>query len=122
MGRRRVFLLGRSVYAEGLIHLLAAAVDDIDIVGRAETFPEAQEALEQLQPDVIILADMILGDTTKTTLGELLTAQPDLPIIHANLSANHVQVITSQRLSARSSDLLTVIAELPARREPSAPL
>jgi hypothetical protein len=41
-------------------------------------------------------------------------------IIHANLSANHMQVFTSQRLGARSSDLLTVIAELPARREPSA--
>ena len=63
--------------------------------------------------------EVIVAETDRAgagDYGQLLAAEPDLPIIRANLNADSVQIITSHRIGTRPADLLTALAELPKRR------
>jgi hypothetical protein len=46
----------------------------------------------------------------------LLLAYPDLPILCADLQADDLRIIRSQRVGARIDDLLAAIQALPTRR------
>ena len=113
MEARRVFIVGNSLFAESLARTLASAT--VEVSGSAPT-PEAAIPMIKAQcPDAVIVANASAEETPPAIFGQFLAAYPDLPIIYADLSADNVQVITSQRVGTRSSDLLAAIAALPKR-------
>jgi DNA-binding NarL/FixJ family response regulator len=113
METRRVFIVGHSLFAEALARTLTS--DAVEVSGSAPTPEAAIPLIKAQRPDAVIVANASADETPPATFGQFLAAYPDLPIIYADLSTDDVQVITSQRLSARSSDLLAAIAALPKR-------
>ncbi len=113
MKTRKVFVIGDSLFAETLTRMLASA-GTVRVVGSAPTPEAALPLLATCRPDAVIVA----GESELSTLafGQVLTAHPDLPVIRADLSMDSVQVITSQRIGTRPSDLLAAVAGLPKRR------
>ena len=109
---RRIFIIGDSLFAETLAGMLARA-GGVSVIGASATPEAALPLLGRVCPDAVIVAG--IGDDPAQDLGHLLAAFPDLPVIRADLNADSVQVITSQRVSARPSDLLAAIAALPKR-------
>jgi hypothetical protein len=118
MNKRRVFIVGNSLFAETLALILAKA-EAIDVTGTSPTLNEALPLLQTSCPDALIVAETALHQETKD-ITKFLRLQPDLPLILADLDAKTVQVITSQQVYARTSDVLAVIASLPSRYDPSA--
>lgn len=112
MKARRVFVVGESLFAETLVKMLAGA-ESIEVIGSAPTLKAALPLIETGQPHAVIVASA--GEIPAAT-GEFLSVHLDLPIICADLSMNHVRVITSQRIAARSDNLIKAIRRLPARR------
>ncbi len=109
---RRVFIVGDSLFAEGIAQMLASS-GAVEVINAAPTLEAALPLLEAEPPDAVIVAG--IGEATIAIFGPILAAYPDLPIIHADLGADNVRVITSQRVGTRSSDLLAAIAALPKR-------
>lgn len=108
----RVVIVGKTLFAEALAQMLTGAA--IEIVGIIPTLKAAQPQIEVKDPDAIIVTST---DPTDTAIfGSLLALYPDLPIISTNPDTDKIQVITSQHVSARSSDLLAAILALPKRR------
>ena len=112
MQARRIFIIGDSLFAETLAGMLGHA-GDVTVVGAVPTPEAAYPLIPGACPDAVIVAG--IGDEPTHDMGHLLAAFPDLPVIRADLNADSVQVITSQRVSARPSDLLAAIAALPSR-------
>lgn len=112
MEARKVFLIGDSLFAETLTNTLAASVA-VQLAGSAPTPEAALPLLKTCTPDAVIVAEV--NEPSSSAFGQLLAVFPDLPIIRADLSASDVRVITSQRVGARSSDLLAAITALPKR-------
>lgn len=108
----QVFIVGNSLFADSLSQMLVSS-GAVVITGAASSPEEALPLLETTLPDVVIVADT--GDTERLTCECLLAALPDLSVIRADLSQDYVQVITSQRVGARRSDLLAAIAALSKR-------
>jgi len=100
------------MFADSLTQLLTSA-GTVEIVGAPLTAQAAFPLIAADQPDALIVASA--KALPPATFGQFLAAYPDLPIIYADLSADDVQVITSQRVGTRSSDLLAAIAALPKR-------
>ena len=113
MERRTVIIVGDSVFAAALSQMLAQS-DGVEVAGCAPTPDTAAALIAAHQPDAVIVAEADRAGAAD--YGHLLTVQPDLPIIRANLHADSVQVITSHRIGTRPADLLTALAELPKRR------
>jgi DNA-binding NarL/FixJ family response regulator len=112
MERRRVFIIGDSLFAETLAQMLGQA-ETVEVIGSAPT-PEASLALLRThRPDALILAGE--GKLRTAAIGQLLLADPGLPLILADLSVDSVQVITSLRIGAHPPDLFAAIAALPRR-------
>ncbi len=109
---RSVFIVGDSLFAEGIIQTLTVS-EDIDVIGSAPTIEAALSLLKANCPDAVIIADT--GEATTATFSPILTTYPNLSIIHADPGADNVQVITSQRVGTRKSDLLAAIADLPTQ-------
>ncbi|MDI9547124.1 MAG: hypothetical protein QM346_05930 [Chloroflexota bacterium] len=110
---RRVFIVGDSLFAETVAQLLGRS-SALSMVGTAGDVTGALPLLAVCQPDLVIVLSS--GDRYDLDLCPLLTDYPDLPIVRADLSANELRIIHSQRLEARASDLLAAIRSLPARR------
>jgi DNA-binding NarL/FixJ family response regulator len=115
MDARTVFIIGDSLFAETLARTLATP-GGVEVVGSAPTPEAALPLIKARCPDAVIVAGV--GEVTPAAFAQLLASHPDLPLIRADLSASDVQVITSQRVGARSSDLLAAIAGLPRRSQP----
>ena len=113
MERRRVLLIGDSLFAEALTQMLAETA--VDIVGCAPTIETALPLLKTEDPDAVLIANAGADPTLPAAFGELLAVYPDLPILCADLRANDIRVITSRRVGARRSDLLAAITALPKR-------
>jgi DNA-binding NarL/FixJ family response regulator len=115
MDGHRVFIVGGSLFAEILAQMLAtrSGAGAVNVIGAAPTLEAALPLLETNSPDAVIVTGS--DETAPAIFGPLLAAFPDLPLIRADLGANQVQVITSQRVAACSSDLLAAIAALPKR-------
>lgn len=110
----RVIIVGRSLFAEALAQMLVNDAATIEIIGIIPTLEAAQPLIASEDPDAVIVTS---ADPTDTAIfGSLLSLYPDLPIISTHPNTDKIQVITSQRISARSSDLLAAITALPQRR------
>ena len=108
----RVVIMGKSLFAEALAQMLTSYAAVIEIIAIAPTLEAAQPQIAAEEPDAVIVTD----PTDTAVFGSLLALYPDLPIISANPDTDKIQVITSQRVSARSSNLLAAISALPKRR------
>ena len=116
MNRHRVFIVGDSLFAEALVQLLAgcANTDAVEVIGSAPTIEAVLPLLKAKCPDVVIVAGP--DEATTEIFDPILATCPDLPIICADPGADNVQVITSQRVGTRSSDLIAAIVALPRQR------
>lgn len=112
MEMRRVLLVGDSLFAETLTRMLTQA-GAVEVIGSAPTPQAALALLKSQRPDVVVIAGA--GEDASAVFGQFLAADPDLPLIRADLNAPDVQVITSQHIGARSSDLIAAITSLPKR-------
>lgn len=113
MERRTVLIVGDSLFAEALSKMLALS-ERVSVIGCAPTPTAAVPLIAAHQPDAVIVAEA--DRLSATDCRPLLENNLDLPIIRANLNADNVQIITSQRIGTRPADLLTALAELPKRR------
>ncbi len=109
MDERCVFIIGQSLFAETLAQLLSS-VAEINIVGNTALVADALPVLKTSVVEAIIL----VSNPATDDLNKLMAAAPNVPIISTNLDENTLQVITSKRLDARLSDLLSVLNTLPA--------
>ena len=112
MERRTVVIVGDSLFAESLSQVLAQS-DQVEVAACVPTLSAAVAVIAQRRPDAVIVA--VADRAADHDYGQLIAAQPDLPIMYADLNADSVQVITSHRIGARPADLITAIAELPKR-------
>jgi hypothetical protein len=108
----RVFIVGDALYAETLGQMLASSGSAM-IKGVSATFEEALTLMKTGVPDVVIVAKT--SEVNQGALDLILEAHSDLTIIRTDLNQDFLQVITSQRVEARRSDLLAAIATLPKR-------
>jgi chemotaxis response regulator CheB len=115
MNKRRVLVIGNSLFAATLTQLLAD-IPDVVVVAEADSTQTALSLLKSVCPDVVIVA--AYGSTSDNAeLVGLVVTNPQLPLIRADLTTNTVQVITSRSVSARRDDLLAVLDSLPQRCE-----
>lgn len=112
----RVFLIGESLFIDALAQLLA---DEswVELTGTAISTQMAIAAFNTARPHLIIMAHM--GNRTPCSPDLILDHYPDIPIIYADLNRDYVQVITSQRVSARREDLLSTIRAYAVRQQQS---
>ncbi len=113
MQPHRVFVVGSSLFAETLAQILGDS-PTVTVIGTAPTPEAALPTFETEYPDAVIVAGP--AETSQSTLGLLLTTNPDLPIIYADPNAEHMQVVTSQRVGAHPSDLMAALTKLPKRK------
>lgn len=110
MALRTVLIVGDSVFAETLTDTLAKS----DLVVVQAAAPSIEAALRQMarqKPDVVLIASA--SEIGVGVAGHLLSAYPDLAIIHAGLDMDSVQVITSHSIGRGAADLTEAIARLP---------
>lgn len=110
MELRNVFVVGDSLFAEALIQSLGEN-ENIVVIGTAPTPEEALLMLKEQLPDAVIVAET--NEAVVAAFTPMLIANPNLTIIHADLSTNQMQVITNHSIDARMSDLLAAIAASP---------
>jgi chemotaxis response regulator CheB len=113
MKKRRVFIVGDSLFAETLTRMLATK-PSVQVIGSAPTPDAAVPVLGTCTPDAVIVA----GEDEMGTpaVGRLLVEYPELPLICADLSRDNLHVITSHRIGTRTSDLVAAVESLPKRR------
>lgn len=92
---------------------MLADTENIQVVGTAVSPSTAITAVTKAFPHIIIVANA--SENVQTNLQPLLSMFPTIPIIHADLNQDYVQIITSRRVSARRTDLLAAIQELLTR-------
>ena len=109
---RKVIVVGDSLFAETLTRTLKSA-PSVRVVGSAPTAQAALPLIDSWHPDAIIVAGH--GDSSTQTCGQVLAAHPDVPLICADPGLDRVQVITSQPIGTRTTDLLAAVAGLPRR-------
>jgi hypothetical protein len=109
----RVFIIGGSLFADGIAHMLTGS-RMVEVIGSVPTFEVALPLLETDCPDAVIVT---ASEQSRPVLFEpLLLTCPDLSIIYVDLNrADRVQIITSRRIEPHRSDLLAAIAAIPRR-------
>ncbi len=113
MNKRRIIIIGRSLYAESLRQMLTNS----GFVCVTRVCPSLREALAALRvemPDAVIFAGT--GEAPGRAVSRLLAAHPQLPILCTDLEEDTVRLFTSKRIGRRVSDLLDAITSLPQRR------
>ncbi|HHY57589.1 MAG TPA: hypothetical protein GYA08_19360 [Chloroflexi bacterium] len=105
----KALMIGDSLFGEAVAQLLRQH-SEVVVVCVTATVASALAEIPNCQPDLLI----VLNDACD--LCPLLTAYPDLPILRADLNADDLHLIRSQRIGARTEDLLAAIQALPTRR------
>jgi hypothetical protein len=112
MEQRTVVIVGDSLFAESLSQMLAQS-DRVVVAACVSTLEAALAIIITHHPDAVIVA--VTDRMADHDYSQLIAAQPDLPIVYADVNVDSVQVITSHRIGARTADLITALAELPKR-------
>ncbi len=113
MQPHRVFVVGSSLFAETLAQILGDS-RTVTVIGTVPTPEVVLPTFETEYPDAVIVAGS--AEVSRSTLGLLLTTYPDLPVIYADPNAEHMHIITSQRVGTRPSDLIAALTKLPKRK------
>lgn len=116
MAKRRVFIIGDTLFAETLTRTLANS-GSVKVIGTACCIADAFAVLKTQIVDALIVTEINANVTTE--LAQLLAAFPDLPILRADLNTDNIQIITSHQINARRADLLAALADLPKRKRTS---
>lgn len=109
----RVLVVGSSLYAEALRGVLEKSAA-IDLVGSVPDPDAALSILDQVCPDVVILAGT---ERTESHVLELFLLSLEMSVVCTDLESDNVQIITSRITPGRYSDLIEMIANLPYRSE-----
>ena len=110
----RVFLIGESLFTDALAQLLAGE-SWVELTGTAVSPQIAIAVFHEVRPHLIIMAHG--SDQAPQSPDLLLDHCPDIPLICADLNRDYVQVITSQRVSARRDDLLSTMRALSVKQQ-----
>lgn len=113
MDRLRVFIIGSSIFAESVTHLLLGH-GVVKIVGSAPEIDLALSSIDKADPDAVLV--MSTNGAAPELYTELVARYPGLSIVVADLGIDKVRIITSQCVEARSTDLLAALIDLPKRR------
>ncbi len=113
MQPHRVFIVGSSLFAETMAQILGDN-PTVTVIGSAPTPEAALPTFETEYLDAVIVTGP--AETSQSTLGLLLITFPKLPIIYADPNADHMQVVTSQRIGTLPSDLMAALTKLPKRK------
>ena len=105
----KALIIGDSLFGEAVAQLLGQH-SAVVVACVTATVASALAEIPNCQPDLLI----VLNDAFD--LCPMLTDYPDLPIVRADLSADDLRIIRSQRIGARTEDLLAAIQALPTRR------
>jgi hypothetical protein len=109
----RVFIIGGSLFADGMAHMLAGS-HMAEVAGSAPTLEVALSLLKTDCADAVIMTAP--NQNCPVLFEPLLMTCPDLSIIYVDLGrADRVQIITSRRIEPHRSDLLAAIAAIPRR-------
>ena len=105
----RVYVVGSSMFANNVAHMLRAS----ETVKQVVCFPTIADALHSIDtnpPHVLIFADvdttMLVGDTP------FLPICPDIPVICTDHESNILKLITTTQVSARLNDLVNAVTAL----------
>lgn len=109
----RVFIIGDSLFADGMAHMLTGS-RIAEVIGCTPTLEMALALFAADYPDVVIVT--ALEQSRPILFEPLLTTCPDLSIIYVDLNrADRVQIITSRHIEPPKSGLLAAIATIPRR-------
>lgn len=109
MGWHKVYLIGKSLFAETLYSLLSEGGNQLAIT-YYENFQQALQMLDSYPPDVIILVDQDLQDTDFAA--DIEMSWPDVPIIWAHINDDYLRLVPSQRIRPTQEGLLQAIEAL----------
>jgi len=112
MKRRRVVLVGDSIFTETLGSLLERS-GAVKVMALVASPREAIGLVRGSRLDAVIVASA--DPAEMEGFGELVAALPGLPVIRANLTEDLIQVVTSQQVEAHLPDLVAAIRALPRR-------
>jgi DNA-binding NarL/FixJ family response regulator len=110
MADRRMFV----IWTHPLFHESVRLLLDhpgLEWVGETSNYEAAQDALQQLRPDTILIEEA--GTTTPNKIMEILEACPwDVRVLGLNLEDNHLKVYhREQRTVGQVEDLLNLIQD-----------
>ena len=108
----RVLIIGGSLLTNGVLRLLKED-QRFMVLGCVETVDEALQAMGNGAVDALV----VMGTDNQTTMRvcPVIAQYPEIPILRADISQNHIQLVTSQNIEANPDNLLTVLAALPRR-------
>ena len=108
----RILIIGSSLLTNGVLRLLKED-PRFALQGCVETVDEALKAMGSMAVDALV----VMGTDNQTTMRvcPVIAQYPDIPILRADISQNHIQLVTSQNIEANPDNLLTVLAALPRR-------
>jgi len=110
MKPHRVLIVGNQLFANALGYLLAEA-PSIIVIDCISSIQECYGVVGNQSVDTLIIAQSLMPE--EYALCELFNTLPDTTIIKAHLENDQLEVITRQRIQARSQDLITTLAALP---------
>lgn len=112
LNERSVFILGNSLLTNGIMRMLQES-PQFTVLGCAELVEEAFEIIGDHIPDAFIV--MGIDDQTTIRICPVLARYPDVPILRADISQDHIRLVTSEKIEATPSELLAAITKLPGR-------
>lgn len=105
----RVFIVGNSLFADNVAHVLRAS-ETVKYVDCFHTIVEAFYSIDTNPPHVLIFADvdtsMLVGNTP------FLVICPDIPVIYTDHKSNILKLIITTHVSARLTDLVNAVTSL----------
>jgi hypothetical protein len=108
--QRRLFILGQTMLADGMIRLLAGN-QKVIIVGYGSTLESALPYLENNQVDMLVIAG--LSEMFEEAVGELGRQYFNVSILYANPDRNYMEIFSVKRVATRYADLSAAIEALP---------
>lgn len=110
MNPQRVLIVGNQLFANALSYLLAED-SSIIVIDCISSIQECVRVIDNQSVDTLIIAQSLMPE--ENSLCEVFNTFPNKTIIKAHIENNQIEVITSQRIQARSQDLLNTLAALP---------
>lgn len=112
MDAQRILILStESLLSDSIRHLLDGE-PEINIIGVVPLLPAPLDTISRLEPDVIIIVDPDPPTDSASTLGTLLEAFTDLPLLRIGLREPSVRTYQSRQEPATSFTLKQALRHL----------
>ncbi len=117
MNNRRVLLVSSQTLFGESLELLLRTADDLEVVGPVALDDNTCAVVQQVAPDVVVLADEHpQNDDLIALTTTLMERFPNLRVIKTGLEQPTLRVFAAQTWPASSFDLISAIREGPMRR------